>query len=221
MGSGASVAVVTSVYGDYDPIVPHNGQNIAVEWICVTDANTHVPQPWTKIVEPRPHLHPRMAAKVARCRPDFYTDADYTIWLDAAGRLAHPDAAQRLVCALDGSDIAQFTHPERSDIVAEAEVSEGMRKYHGQSMRAQVDHYRYRGLGSGLWATGCIVRRTTPTVQAFGDSWLVEMMRWSWQDQLSEPYALQLHDLVPVPLPGNLWSNPLVSFDYRDRRRDD
>lgn len=214
--------MVTSLYGDYDPIPVPCEQNIDVEWVCVTDGMTDVPERWHKVIEPRPHLHPRMAAKIARCRPDFYTDADYTIWLDASGQLLHPDAAQRLVCeGLERGDIAQFTHPERSDIVAEAEVSEGMRKYHGQAMRAQVDHYRYWGLGSGLWATGCIVRRTTPELAAFGDTWLVEMMRWSWQDQLSEPYALHLHGLVPVPLPGNLWNNPLVGFDYQFRRRDD
>lgn len=223
MGRSESVAVVTSCYGGYDPIVAPVEQDIKVEWLCVTD-QTDVPAPWQPVIEPRPHLHPRMAAKVARCRPDLYTDADYTIWLDTSGRLSQPSSAQRLVVeGLDDRDLAQFVHPERSDILAEAEVSAGMKKYAGQPCVPQVNYYRSQGypIGFGLWATGCIVRKNTDTMRRFGDAWLVEMMRWTWQDQLSEPFVLWSQGLHPAPLPGNLWSNPLVSFNYEQRRRDD
>jgi hypothetical protein len=163
-----------------------------------------------------------MAAKVARCRPDLYTDAEVTIWLDVSGRLYQPDSVRWLLESLGDGTIAQFDHPERSDIFAEAEVSAGMRKYHGQSMRQQVDHYRLRGFsGQGLWASGCIIRRTSEAIARFGDTWLIEMCRWSWQDQLSEPYALWQHGINPVALPGNLWANPYVGFDYSLRKRDD
>jgi hypothetical protein len=215
------VAVVTSVYGDYDPIRVPAVQTLHTEWLCVTDGQTDVPTPWQTIIEPRPHLHPRMAGKVARCRPDFYTDADVTIWLDASAGLPRRSSVAALCDALGDGEIAQFPHPDRSDVLSEAEVSAGMRKYRGQPMAAQVAHYRKLGMPGGLWATGCIVRRNTPTVRAFGDTWLVEMMRWSWQDQLSEPYALWKHGLAPVAISGGLWSNPHVSFDYTQRRRDD
>lgn len=222
MGSGSPVAVLTSLYGDYDPVLPPRPQHRdGIEYLCITDGQSEVPAPWHPIIEPRPHLHPRMAAKVARCRPDYYTAAETTIWLDASARLGRGDSVDLLVDALGDGQIAQFTHPERDNVTAEAEVSAGMRKYHGQPMAAQCAHYRAEGMHGGLWATGCIVRRNTDQLRAFGNTWLTEMMRWSWQDQLSEPYALWLHQLAPVALPGNLWSNTLVSFDYTARRRDD
>lgn len=163
-----------------------------------------------------------MASKVARCRPDLYSDAEITIWLDASARL-NPDSVEQLVEALGDSDIAQFIHPDRSDIGPEADFSLKMRKYHGHPLDAQVAHYRSAGfpVDFGLWACGCIVRRNTAQMRDFGNAWLLEMMRWSWQDQISEPFVLWSMGIRPTTLPGDLWSNPIVGFNYDARPSDD
>jgi hypothetical protein len=214
-----SVAVLTSCYGGYDPIVPPPAQNIEVDWICVTD-QTDTPG-WRTITEPRPHLHPRMAAKLARCRPDLYTDASVTVWLDAAARIKTPDTIAALVETLGDGQIATFVHPTRQSLEPEVAESAAMRKYQGLPMTEQVAHYRHAGLpGTGLWATGCIVRNAGPAVSALGDRWLGEMWRWGWQDQLSLPFALWRAGITPVHLPWNLWSNPHIEWDYGNRRDD-
>jgi hypothetical protein len=213
-----TVAVLTSCYGAYDPVVRPHDQNIDVDWICVTDGQVEAPG-WRSIIEPRPHLHPRMAAKLARCRPDLYTPASVTIWLDAAARIKTPDTIAALVEALGDGQIAQFKHPTRQALEAEVTESESMGKYHGQPMREQVAHYRRHGLpGNGLWATGCLIRSASPAVKALGDLWLTEMWRWGWQDQLSEPYALWCAGINPVPLPWDLWHNPHLEWSYGQRR---
>lgn len=213
------VAVVTSRYGDLDPVVSPPLQSLDVEWICVTDNPVDIPAPWLAVVEPRPHMTPRMAAKVARCRPDYYTDADVIIWLDASARLRTYMSVEKLLTKLGDSPIAMFRHPARDAIEPEAHISLSMTKYHGQNIREQVAHYRAEGLPEsfGLWAAGCIVRRPA-LVGDFGDRWMMEMARWSWQDQISLPFVLWQTGLRPVDLPGNLWWNPIVRFDYSQRR---
>lgn len=223
MGAHPPVTVITSVYDGYDPLRPQVEQTIAADWLCVSDGQSDIPARWTPIIERRPHLHPRMAAKLARCRPDLYTDSPITVWLDASAALTQPDSLEQLLAVLGDGLIAQYPHPERWSILAEADVSAQLRKYQHLPVHAQVAHYTTDGypLGFGLWATGCIVRRNTPQTAQFGDMWLREMWRWGWQDQLSEPYALWRCDLRPVDLPGNLWDDTLVSFEYGLRGRDD
>lgn len=218
-----SVAVVTSCYGGYDPVVAPPDQTVDAEWICVTDGTQPAPPaPWRQVIEWRPHLHPRMAAKLARCRPDLYTKAETVIWLDAAARLRTGEALAQLIDMTDGEPLGQFVHPDRKSISAEADVSATMRKYAGQPLFAQVEHYVKDGFpdGWGLWATGCIVRNVTDQVRHFGNRWMIEMLRWTWQDQLSEPYVLWAHNLRPADFHGNLWDNPLVGWDYSQRVSD-
>ncbi len=215
------VAVVSSCYGGYDHLVDPMPQTVDCEYVLVTDvpANVNI---WRNVVEPRPHMAPRMAAKIAKCRPDLYTNADITIWIDAAARLAGPDSVEKLVEAVGDNPIAQFVHPERQSIVAEAEVSLNFGKYAGHPVRQQVASYISEGYpdGYGLWATGCIVRnhrRKPATTVKVGDAWLLEQMLWTYQDQLSEPYVLWRHGVRPASLPGNLWQNPLVQFTTHGR----
>jgi hypothetical protein len=214
-----TVAVITSVYGAYDPVVRPPDQTVDVEWICVTDKPDQIPEPWRVVYEPRPHLHPRMAAKYARCRPDLYTPARQTVWVDAAARLYRPDSIERLVEAVGDDPIGMFVHPVRNNLEAEVTESETMQKYAGQPMRQQVAAYRLAGLpGTGLWATGCIVRNASALVRDLGDRWLSEMWRWGWQDQLSLPFVLWEAGVNPLHLPGDLWDNPIIGWSYSQRR---
>ena len=210
-----TIAIITSIYGQHDWLVDPPEQDGVTEYIAVVDQ----PQSgscgmWTQIVEPRPHLHPRMAAKVAKCCPELYTDADYTLWIDGSARLKHPGVAKWAVGHLTpGALSAQFPHPERIDITPEAYVSQGMSKYDGQDMIGQVEHYMKAGLplNYGLWATGFIAR---PASASWGDCWLGEQTRWTYQDQLSLPYVMWLRKSTPAEfLEGNLWSNPHVHFE--------
>lgn len=208
-----TVAVVSSVYGAYDPVVPPPAQSIDVEWVLVTDGEPV--DGWRTIIEPRPHLHPRMAAKVPKCRPDLYTDADVTVWLDAAARIKAHDTIEQLTAT--PAAFCLFSHPERSTVEAEAKYSADALKYHGLPMAAQVAAYRAAGMPSaGLWAAGCIVRHGV--FPRFGERWLAEMARWGWQDQLSLPFVLWQTGLMVSPLPGNLWSNDLIEWSYDGRR---
>jgi hypothetical protein len=216
------VAIVSSVYGGYDqpsPGVPQFLPDAECEYVLVTD-QPYDCHPWRVVVEPRPQLHPRLAAKVAKCRPDLYADADFYVWMDTSFHVNAVDFVSWMVSHLEHGPMAQIRHPDRSRIVDEADVSAHMTKYAGLPVKEQAAHYVERGYpdGWGLWATGLIGYRSCPEAQVFGDAWLREQMRFTYQDQLSEAPVLHALGLKPVDLPGPLLGHP--KFTIRAHRDD-
>jgi len=217
-----SVAVITSIYGDFDVPKVQPPQTVDAEWILVTDREVEAPG-WKVVVEPRPHMHPCLAAKVAKCVPSLYTGASTTVWMDGSLQLLREDSLEQIIAGSEGQSIAQIEHPARDCIYDEAEFCVPIPKYAGQPMIQQVDHYRKLGHPAhwGLYATGLIVRNSqdsldrlstmTPEedeeVKTVGQEWLIEQMRWSFQDQLSEVFLLRQYavpmTVLPFPLHGS------------------
>jgi hypothetical protein len=213
------ITVVSACYGGYDqPIAPLE-QDVPVRWVMVTDGLVEVPEPWEVIVEPRPHLHPRMAAKIPKCMPYIYAGthgymAD-VMWLDASARILRPDFVSMCVDVLrDGGQVAQWVHPQRDCILDEAFVSSGMAKYDGQPVHPQAAYYIKNGhpQNVGLWATGCMVWRRPFLVRGVGQEWLTEQMLWTYQDQISWPVIVGQRGVKISPLPGGLWDRTYLEF---------
>ena len=102
--------------------------------------------------------------------------------------------------------IAQFAHPWRDCIYAEAEASVSLPKYDGQPVTEQAACYRRLGHPEhwGLWASGLIARQHTPEVKAHGAAWTRETDMWTLQCQISEPFVLPQPRPAPrVPPPGD------------------
>jgi hypothetical protein len=196
------VAVVSSVYGNYDRPAPPPEQDHDAEWIMVSDREHDCP-PWKVIVEPRPLVHPRLAAKVAKARPDLYADADVWIWIDANMRISCTDFVSWCLAGLGSASLALTPHQWAATMSAELGLAAPLDKYAGVPMAEQVAHYRERGFPDdwGNWWTGLMVR--TPGCRNFGDAWLAEMLRWGYEDQLSLPWVLRQQGLRPRSLvPG-------------------
>lgn len=210
--------MITSIYGRYDGLKQPVEQTVECSYVCVTDEDPGPPGVWQVVIEPRAHLHPRMAAKVAKCLPLQYApDSAITIWIDGSATPIHPEFVEMCLDALGEADMAQWVHPERDCIYAEADASIAYGKYHDQNVAGQAAHYRALGFPAhgGLWATGCIVRRHTRRPYAlneFGMRWLDEQLRWTIQDQLSETPVLATTALGVVPLDEGLWNNRWLAF---------
>lgn len=209
------VAIITAIYDGYDelkPVVPQTG--VEVDWVCVTDdpGLRDGALGWRVVYEPRPGVHPNRAAKAPKYRPWLYTAADASVWVDASFRIISDRLAADALTHAD--PIAQFAHPWRDCLYEEAKESAGLPKYAGEPILEQADHYRSLGHPEcwGLWATGVIARRHTPAVQALGERWAVETDQWSFQDQISHPYACRVTGLRPAPLPGNHLATPWLAY---------
>lgn len=196
-----NVAVVSAVYGGFDDPSPPPPQSCGAEWVMVSDRDWNCP-PWRVVTEPRPLVHPRLAAKVPKARPDLYApDADVCIWVDANMRISDPGFVSWCVASLGGADLALTPHPQAGTLAGEAALAAPLAKYAGLPMAAQVRHYLDQGFpdGCGHWWAGLIVRRRT--CPDFGSAWLAEMLRWGYEDQISLPYVLWQAGICPAGLP--------------------
>ena len=221
----SDVAILTAIYDSYDELKPALPQaGVEVDWVFVTDDPVLGAKPshlgWRVVYEPRPDVHPNRAAKHPKYEPWRYTDADASIWVDASFRIASDQFAVEATAGLtDEEPIAQFQHPWRDCLFAEARESAVLAKYAGEPVLEQAEHYAERGHpeGWGLWATGAIARLQTEDVLAMGDRWLHETYRWSFQDQISQPYVLREKGLRPTAFPGSHLATPWLAYEGSGR----
>ncbi|MEH0542992.1 DUF616 domain-containing protein [Streptomyces sp. B21-105] len=217
----SDVAIVSAVYDSYDDLKPVLPQvEAGVDWVFVTDdpvlgaKSSHLG--WRVVFEPREGVHPNRAAKHPKYEPWRYTDAPVSVWVDASFRIVSDRFAVEATAGLtDVEPIAQFVHPWRDCLYAEAKESAGLAKYAGEPVLEQADHYSEMGHPEnwGLWATGVIARHHTDAVRELGARWLHETYQWSFQDQISQPYALRVMGLRPSALPGNHLATPWLAYE--------
>lgn len=225
------IAIITAIYDGYDTLAPVIPQVDAhVEWICVTDKQIEDPVGWRVVVEPRPGQHPNVAAKRPKMLPWEYTDATYTIWVDASFRVTSERFAADIAFLLTRHRLVQFRHPWRDCVYDEAAASLELPKYEAQAaiIRKQMGHYRELNHPEhwGLWATGVIGRSRSmldcapgsgKQLQDHGGLWLRDCQEWSYQDQLSEAVRLRQVGLRPLDLPGDHLSNPWLFYQGSSR----
>lgn len=241
--------VLTSVMDDYDTLKPILAQDGAqVDWVCFTDseklrreAQDHAivfergphgdwvtgiahPTGWEIVYYARPaDEHPNRAAKKPKVEPRMFTDAPFSVWLDASFAVVSPRFVVDTVTLAAESDsgVAQFKHPWRGCLFDEAAESMGLPKYHDEraALSRQMIDYAAAGMPHdwGLWATGVIARRHSAPVIDWGHVWAREIRRHSFQDQISHPYACWRNGIRPVNLPGNHLGNQWLSYEGSGR----
>lgn len=214
----SDIAIVSAIYDGYDELKPTLPQkDVSVDWVLVTDdealKDTPAVRGWRVVYEPRPGVHPNRAAKHPKYEPWKYTAADRSVWVDASFRIISETFAAEALAHAD--PIAQFQHPWRDCLYAEAKESAGLAKYAGEPVLEQADSYRQAGHpeGWGLWATGVIARQHTDAVRELGVRWLAETYEWSFQDQISQPFALRETGLRPAVFPGNHLATPWLAYE--------
>lgn len=212
------VAIITSIYGDYDTLKPTVAQSRDVDWICVTDSELIYNDPerwngWRIIFRPPPvGANSNMSAKRPKMLPWEFTQCRRSIWIDASFRVTSAEMAAQLMAR--AHPIAQFAHPDRDCVYEEGEFSRQMPKYAKLPIQQQMAAYRADGHPEhwGLWAAGIIARDHTDEVRALGSAWLSQCEYWGIQDQLSEAPCLRELGMRPVSIPGSVYANPWCEY---------
>lgn len=106
-------------------------------------------------------------------------------------------------------------HPERNDILDELEVSLFQKRYPRVIMEEQVNKYLDEGFprNYGLSAMGFIFRQHNEEISQVMADWWDEIIKYSYQDQLSFPYVCWKNDFHPsvslINYEGNdYWDKP-------------
>ena len=105
---------------------------------------------------------------------------------------------------LKDSDIALFKHPERDCVYEEAELIKQVRFDSLEFVQNQMVFYQSRSFEKhkGLFELPCRIQRNTLEIQALMLTWWELICKFSSRDQLSLPFALDMHGITPAIMPG-------------------
>lgn len=196
-------AIISAWFGGYQhepkPLPKQDG---VTEAILVSDEGVSVDGWTTVVMDLGP---PRMASKIVKCLPEFWTDESIVIWIDAQVEVVSPLFAKHCLAAARGRDVAVLRHPWRDSIIDEefAGRTDGRGRFGKDRTQRQLEHYLQLGHPHdwGLYWTSILLRRMTSRICELGRMWLSEQRRWTTFDQLSFPYVCRLHAGRPQEIP--------------------
>ena len=210
------IAVITSIFGDYDPpkLVPTEFDDA----VFVTDSDVDA-DGWEVYSgrSPTTRYEASLATKLPKTTPQLFTECEASLWIDGSMELL-PGAYEFCQHLLSQGDLWQFKHPWRRCAYDEAPHAEYRASQAGlgdQPFDQQMEAYRNRGFPRefGLWATGVILRRHTPAINAWGHRWYQHIKMWTTRDQLSHPFVCWETNIEPMSLPGDLYDeNRLIKI---------
>lgn len=209
-----SLALVTAVIGNYDPIKELPDLTGVDDPVFVTDDRDLVVPGWRMHYWSQPWLSPREQAKLPKCRPDLFTGCDTSLWIDGSQRVVNGDFTG-IEELLGRNDLAICGHELRTCVFDELRHSIPHPYYYGQPVAEQGEYYAQMGMPQefGLWETAFILRRHTTAIAMFGSAWLAEQHTWSLQDQLSLPFLLWSAGLPITTIPGTQYETPWTRFE--------
>ena len=227
------VAVYTTIFGGYASLYPLPKQSVDADFFCLTDhldpmyataSSVNVEsQKWKLIpVEyPTTDLPSRLRAKFFKLFPweAFTLDQyDILIYIDGSIEITSPDFVRHCLDALGDQDMALYRHPQRDCIYDEAIASKPLNKYQSQNIDAQICFYTsIFPRHGGLYACGVMVRRIqSASVRELMARWWWEIIKWTYQDQLSFPVVCKLSGFTPNTFPGNQYKNAFFKVHWHD-----
>lgn len=219
------ITVLTAAYGEDKLQAQPPQEGVDVRWLAITDHDDHpldAKEQWEPLFEPRPHLSPRMAAKIPKYLPGHYVPVPgaTVVWMDCSVLLTSPHAIERFTLAASwGFNV--LPHPDRRRVADEWPEAAAQGRYAGQMVKEQYEFYASNPEvweDNHLWATTIIVQTICQEHHIFGYRWLVENCIWSAQDQISLPWLSAQTGMPIVPITLDLWNNPY--FTLRQREKD-
>jgi hypothetical protein len=152
---------------------------------------------------------------VPKCTPHLLLpDAEYSIYLDGAITISiAPDYLIESV--LGDADLAMFRHPTCLSIHEEYHRYYANLDNIPEDVVSEYNRLRHVVRQDGIhYCAGVIIRRHSPTVDAFGELWLHEHANGSTNDQFSLSYALDRYrnDLKVETIPGDPLNSHLFGY---------
>lgn len=146
----------------------------------------------------------RRNAKIYKIMPHlFFPTHSYHIWHDVSHELIM-NPFEAIDKYMVDSDIGLFKHTARNCLYDEATELKNL----GYDTNENIDRYIQYCEGKnvprnlGLWELPVSIRRNTGVIQKMNLTWFEIISRYSSRDQISLPYCLWTHGIIPSVLPG-------------------
>lgn len=215
------VAVYRTIFGNYENIKPILNQSIDFDYYCITD-NVELTLPGCKTIVPlypRQDLHPRLRAKYFKLFPyeiPELNNYDVTIYIDGSINITDSDFIAWCLRNLKG-DMLLFKHPQRNCIYDEFNASKELNKYKNEMQDCQLTFYSsFHPRKAGLYACGVLVRRDSDILRKVMHCWWDEIIKYSWQDQVSLPVVCKLLNFKPDTFIENQYKNKYFQVLWHD-----
>lgn len=212
--------------------------DLQIDWVCFTDNPALRSERWQMRLLDEP-LPPERSSRRPKCLPHEYLgDWEHSLYIDNIVRFSRLPTAAEIGL---GAPLRAFRHATRKDPMSEAEAIVQLGYESVDTLAAQLDFYRERGLLQRIdqlsTCTLILRRHHDPQVRRLGQLWWEQFLLWGKRDQMSFDIALQLSgarmDYWPglkndcpwlVAVPNVSKQRVLANFDakrYRWRYRDD
>jgi len=224
------IAVYTTIFGGYSRLMEPEYQKLSADFFCITDDIMKIDieekigaSAWKMIQVdyPRKDLAPRLRAKFFKLFPwecPELRSYDIVIFVDGSIEIINGDFVQHCIDYLSGSDMLLYRHPVRNCIYKEVDASRPLVKYSSENLDLQAATYMAIGHpeNAGLYACGIMVRRMTSNVRGLMASWWWEIIKYTYQDQISFPVVCRLHRFTPAVFPENQSKNEFFKIHWHD-----
>lgn len=190
-----------------------------VPMVCFTDRPDLTSEHW-QIVQVPPYQQSAVRQqRMLKVLAHQTVPADWSLYLDSNFRLLVDPRT-----LLDYGDFVVHRHHCCANIVEEAQKILGYRKDQPEPVWQQVHQYQQQGFctpGNRQLvhsATGVLLRRHTPEVQALNEAWWAEIDQHSHRDQLSLDYCAWRLGMTLGQWPGSVVASPYFQQQKLRRR---
>ena len=229
------IAIITSIYGEYDVLKEQNinNKNI-VDWYCFTDSKNlkskgwninNIPYHMNEFNEYYSNLkkdnlkhYNMMSAKYYKInshKVDILQKYDYYIWIDGSIFL-QKDFIKNIYKVINktNKEVIHFKHSARDNIKDEYLFSKDMMKYKMINLYKQYNDYIKYGFtdNKGLYENTIIIRKNVKKINNAFEKWFQENIKYGFQDQISLPYIYWKYNINPYLINENVFNNKLYSY---------
>jgi len=191
------VVIFTAIFGDYDRLKQPDKPNPTARYVCFTDQAIADPGWWEIVPTVQTESTPaRENRKWKILAHRWFPDADWWIYIDGHMQLRNDPFNLLIALPRDQSpgravDVYVTQHELHNCAYAEAAWVAEHRYDRQDVLDAQVARYRAEGYPeqNGCCYCNLLVRRNTPQVREFNETWWREVASGSHRDQISFPVA--------------------------------
>jgi hypothetical protein len=150
---------------------------------------------------------------------DILKEYDYYLWIDGSLMLQDNFVINvlKLINNNRNIDLINFKHSERNKIKDEVFYCKDWNKYENQDLHNQYNVYVNEGFddNEGLYELTSFYRKNKKNINNFFDSWWIDNLKYSYQDQVSFPYIIWKHknNIKRLVLNENVMNNQKYCYN--------